>query len=329
MQIGILGSGYYLPELTVTNEELSHIVDTSDEWIRSRSGIASRHYANGENCWEMGVAAARRALQDAGVEAAQLDGIIFTSTTPDYFTPAMASFVQKALGAEHAFAFDMNVACSGFIYALDLASRYLQDPDMRYILVVSSEAMSHIIDFEDRTTCVLFGDGAGAVLVGKQGSELLASVLRTKTELIAALSCRALDEVTHPFGQDSRTPVLRMPNERHKLYMSGSEVYRYAVQELIDLAQTACDKAGIAVQDIDLYVPHQANQRIIHAAAKHSEIPEDRVVVMLEDTGNLSSASIPYCLSRLNEQGRLHKGDLILICAFGSGLSSGAILLRW
>ncbi len=329
MNLTILAAASYLPELEVTNEELSHVVDTSDEWIRTRTGIGKRHYANGENNWELGTQAATRALAQADMPASEIDAVIYTTCTPDYYTPSHASLVCRALGIENAIAFDINVACSGFIYALDMAARYLLDPSIRNILIVSSEVMSHMLDFQDRTSCVLFGDGAGACVVTRGEGQLLASVLRTKPELLETLSSRALAEVRHPFGLEQRHEPTKLLNERDSLYMNGAEVYRYAVQELVSLVEDVLAKAALPISDVDLFVPHQANQRIIHAAAKHSDIPEEKVMVMLEDTGNISSASIPYCLSRLRAEGRLKPGMLVLLCGFGSGLSSGAVLLRW
>ncbi len=329
MNLTINGAAYYLPELTISNEALSGIIDTSDEWIRTRTGIRRRHYVNGENCWELGARAVERLLAKTGVKPSEIDGVLLTSCSPDYYTPAMATLICHELGLTPAFAYDINVACSGFIYALDLAGRYLQDAEYKKILIVSAEAMSRMLDFSDRTSCVLFGDGAGAVLVERGEGEVLSTILRTKADSVDAISHRAQKEIRHPFGQEQRTTPRTMANERDSLYLNGSEVYRYAVQELVELAEAACKKAGITMADIDLFIPHQANQRIIHAAAKHSAIPEEKVVVMLEDTGNLSSASIPYCLSRLVDEGRLKRGMTVLLCGFGSGLSSGAMLMRW
>ncbi len=329
MNLSIISTASYLPELQVTNDDLSQVVETSDEWIRTRTGIRSRHYANGENCWELGTKAAQQAMAKAHFSPDDIDGVIFTTCTPDYYTPSMASLVCRELGIHKAFNFDVNVACSGFIYALDMAARYLQDPSIRNILVVSAEAMSHFLDFTDRSSFILFGDGAGACIVTQGEGKLLASVLKSQPQSAEAISAPALTQVTHPFGQDQRTARRTLTNEREKLYMNGSEVYRYAVQELIDLVNEVTAKAAVPISAIDLFVPHQANQRIIHAAAKHSAIPEEKVVVMLEDTGNLSSASIPYCLNRLSEEGKLVPGMLLLLCGFGSGLTSGAVLLEW
>ena len=323
--IAILGTGHYLPELTVTNDDFTRIVETSDEWIRTRTGIESRHMSDGEAAWQMGAHAARAALEDAQLEAEQIDVILVTTVTPDYATPSVSCIVQAEIGADNAFCMDLNVACSGFVYAFDLASRYLMDPSIGHVMIVATELLSRITDFSDRSTCVLFGDGAAAMVVGRgDGSRgILATHLgadgRQGGVLTAALPTRR-----HPFSECDIEP--RFPEARETLGMSGREVFRFAVEVMSGSVARVLEDAGYDIDALDLLVPHQANNRILEAAAKRLGLPMSRIFAGLETIGNTSSVSIPLGIDLCRRAGRLEPGQLVAICGFGGGLTYGAVL---
>ena len=342
----ILGTGTYLPEMTVDNHQMSGIVDTSDAWILSRTGISSRHLTAGESTSDMGEAAARRALEAAGIEAASLSAIIVTTLTPDHFTPSAACVIQARLGATNAFCYDINAACTGFVYALDLVSRYLQDPDMGPILIISSETLSKIIDYSDRTTCILFGDAAAAVVVARPDQDaangkaatgldlqevpgILSSFMRSEGEGGSALVSAALP-VRHPFLETANIRPDPFGHENgHYLSMNGQEVFRFAVRALSDSIIVAAEKAGVALEDIDWIVPHQANSRIMEAATRRMQVDPEKVISRMRDLGNTSSASIPICLDELVRDGRLKRGQTVAIAGFGGGLTYGAAIFRY
>lgn len=343
----IRGTGTYLPELTVDNHQMSGIVDTSDAWILSRTGISSRHLTAGESTADMGEAAARRALEAAGIAAEELSAIIVTTLTPDHFTPSCACVIQGRIGAANAFCYDINAACTGFVYALDLASRYLLDPDMGPILIISSETLSKIVDYSDRTTCVLFGDAAAAVVVSRpQGPAvtspgtdigqnrdtlpgILSSHLRSEGESGGSLVSVALP-VSHPFLTAENVRPDPFGHEiGHYLSMNGQDVFRFAVRALSDSVKIAAEKAGLTIQDIDWIVPHQANARIMEAAVRRMQVNPEKVISRMRDLGNTSSASIPICLDELIRDGRLKKGQVVAIAGFGGGLTYGAAIFRY
>ena len=334
----ILGTGAFLPELIVDNHQMSGVVDTSDAWILSRTGISSRHLSAGESTADMGEAAARRAIEAAGITPEQISTIIVTTVTPDHYTPSTSCVIQARIGAINAFCFDLNAACTGFVYALDLASRYLLDPEMGPILIISSETLSKIVDYSDRTTCVLFGDAAAAVVVARPDSDLLnpssipgilSSFLRAEGENGGALVSAALP-VNHPFLQanDIRPDPFGHENGRF-LSMNGQEVFRFAVRALSDSVMTAAEKAGISLNDIDWIVPHQANSRIMDAAIRRMQVAPEKVISRMRDLGNTSSASIPICLDELVRDGRLKRGQTVAIAGFGGGLTYGAAIFRY
>ena len=327
MEAGIMGTGIYLPERVVTNEDLSTIVDTSDEWISTRTGMKERRFSSGEETWYMGWQAAEQALENAGLAAEQIDVIVVTSTTPDYYTPSMASVIQGELGATKAFAFDLNAACSGFVFAYDLAAHFLLNPAIEHVLIVSAESLTKLVDYTDRSTCVLFGDGAAAVVVGRNGGKLIASDLGGDGKAADAIVSNALRS-EHPFSEGESKFPRRFAYEGQELYMDGHEVYRFAVRTLAEAARNVLEKSGVDKSELTLLVPHQANNRIIQAAARRLDLQEDQVFSYIEETGNISSATIPYCLHALFEKGELKKGDKIVICGFGAGLTYGASLLE-
>lgn len=327
IEAGIMGTGIYLPEKIVTNDDMAAIVDTSDEWISTRTGMKRRHVSSGEETWYMGWKAAEQALMNAQVTAEDVDIVIVTSTTPDYYTPSMASVIQGELGAVNAFAYDMNAACSGFVFAYDQAAHYLLNPEINHILIVSCESLTKLVDYTDRSTCVLFGDGAAAVVLGRNGGKLVASELGGDGKAADAIVANALRS-EHPFyEEDDNAFERRFDYEGEKIYMDGHEVYRFAVRTLVQAVKNVLEKSGVDKSELALLIPHQANNRIIQAAARRLELGTEQVFSFIEETGNISSATIPYCLHELFMQDELKKGDKIVICGFGAGLTYGASLL--
>lgn len=325
----IAGTGMYVPSQVVTNEDLTKYVDTSDEWIVQRTGIHERRFSKGEPNWYMGVQAARQAVQAASVEPKDIDVIISSSITPDYFYPTIACTVQDELGADNAFCWNLGAACSGFVYALDVARGYLATGSAETILIVCAENMSKTLDFTDRSTCVLFGDGAGAAVV-KKGEGLYASCMKSDGRTGAALLARAVPLDT-PFATEKDDPKYAkyMPTKGPYLKMDGRAVYRFTAHAIPDMVSGACERAGISVQDLDLIVPHQANLRIIETAAERLGVPMDKMYVNIDRYANTSCASIPICLAELAAQGRLRRGEKVALAGFGGGLTCGAVVLEW
>lgn len=320
--IRILGTGSYLPPLVVDNDDMSRIVDTSDEWIRERTGIGSRHVAAGETAAFMGAEASRKALDMAGVTAGQLDMIIGATLSADENCPCMAAQVQGILGNEGAVCFDVNCACTGFVCALDVAAHFLAAGTAKRILVVSSEMLTRLVDFTDRASCVLFGDGAGAAVIASGEGEMY-SWLANYSDTKGVLRCPA-GRSPNPFvpGQERGVP-------RGYLAMEGKEVYRFATTVLPRSIQEVCRKAGVSLEDVAWIVPHQANIRIIQSAMKHLHFPMERVFTNIETTANTSSASIPIALDGLVRGKGIRPEDWIVLSGFGAGLSCGAMIFRW
>ncbi len=328
--IQIAGTGMYAPPQVVTNDDFSKFLDTSDEWISSRTGIRQRHISSGEPTWYMGVEAARQAVENAGLQPQDLDVILCTSVTSEYVTPSMSCVVQAKLGAFGAFCMDVNAACSGFVFALDLASRYLLDTAIQNVLIVSAESLSSITDYDDRSTCVLFGDGAGACVV-RRGEGAFASHLVSDGRGGGLLFARN-PAPSHRF-RDGQTPGLYDDGfaETHGRYlcMNGREVYKFAIQAMPEAVQGACEKAGVTVAQLDWIVPHQANQRIVDTAASRLGVSADRMYGNLARFGNTSSASIPLCLYEMDHKGVLKPGNLVCLVGFGGGLTAGAAVFEW
>lgn len=322
----IAGTGSAVPEKILTNQDLEKLVDTSDEWIVTRTGIRQRHIAaSDEYTSTFAIQAARNALDDAGIKPEELDLIVLATVTPDMPFPATACIVQHELGAKNAVAFDISAACAGFIYGLNLAENYIKTGAMQRILVIGAEVLTRIVDFTDRNTCILFGDGAGAVVLeaaqGEQG--ICSSHLFTNGD--------HWDLLYQP-GVGSRIPATA-PNlleERlHYLRMAGNDVFKYAVRAMGDAATKALEHNGIAAEDLAMMIPHQANLRIIEATGKRLGVPDERIFVNLHKYGNTSSASIPIAMDEANRAGMLHKDDLVLLAAFGGGFTYGSALIRW
>ncbi|PTQ75265.1 beta-ketoacyl-ACP synthase III [Celeribacter persicus] len=318
----VAGVGHYLPARVVENAEFEKTLDTTDEWIRTRSGIERRHFAaEGETTSMMGAEAARAALRDAGLEPSDIDAVIVATSTPDLTFPSVATMIQNALGMSCGFAFDVQAVCAGFIYALSNANAQIVSGQAKRVLVIGAETFSRIMDWEDRSTCVLFGDGAGAlVLEAREG----AGTPQDRGILAVDLNSDGqYKEMLYVDGGVSTTGT------SGKLRMQGNALFRQAVQKLAETAETAISKAGLTDADIDWIVPHQANIRIIEGTAKKLGHSMDRVIVTVQDHGNTSAASIPLAMSVGKERGQIKAGDLCVAEAIGGGLAWGAVVLRW
>jgi 3-oxoacyl-[acyl-carrier-protein] synthase-3 len=322
----ILGTGAAVPKKVLTNQDLESMVETSDEWIATRTGIKSRYIAeDGETTSTLATEAARRSLEMAGVKPEEVDMIVVGTTSPDMIMPNTGALVQKHLGAVNAFGFDVYAACSGFVYALTIADKFVKESPEKKVLAIGSELLSRITDWQDRNTCVLFGDAAGAVLVsGSNDGDR--GILSTHLH-----SDGCLWELLHiPGGGCIYPPSAEMAEKRdYCIRMHGNEVYKHAVRSLTDVAREAISTNNLKPEDVDLFIPHQANIRIMKKVAERLEIQEDRVYMNIERYGNTSSASIPVALDEANRSGRIKRGDLILLDAFGGGFTWGAVMIRW
>lgn len=318
----IEGVGHYLPERIVPNSEFEATLETSDEWIRTRSGIERRRFAaEGQTTSDLAIAAAEAALAHAGVTAQDIDGIIVATSTPDLTFPAVATMVQKGIGMNHGFAFDVQAVCAGFIYGLTTANSMIIAGQAKRLLVIGAETFSRIMDWTDRSTCVLFGDGAGAVVIAAhegKGDNSDRGILAA--DLNSDGRYREMLYVDGGVSTDGTSGKLRM---------QGNALFRQAVDKLAATAVTALASIGLRSDEIDWIVPHQANIRIIQGTAKKMNIPMDRVIVTVQDHGNTSAASIPLALSVGVESGKIQRGDLILSEAIGGGLAWGSVVLRW
>uniref|UniRef100_A0A7V4E5P7 Beta-ketoacyl-[acyl-carrier-protein] synthase III n=1 Tax=candidate division WOR-3 bacterium TaxID=2052148 RepID=A0A7V4E5P7_UNCW3 len=325
MGVKILGMGSYLPEKILTNADLEKMVETSDEWIVERTGIKERHIAAPEEATsDLAYRASLKALEKAGITPEQIDGIIVATASPDYLFPATACILQAKLGAKKAMCFDVEAACPGFVYALEIARGLLSLPNYRYLLIVGAETLSRLVDYTDRNTCVLFGDGAGAAVVTKDDSEsdVLASYLKGNGEVYELLMLPA-GAARNPASEKT------IGGKEHYIKMQGREVFKYAVMGMQEAAEKVLERADIRSEDIDWLVPHQANIRIIDATRERLGIPWEKVYVNIEKTGNTSAASIPIALAEMDEKGLLKRGQRVLLVSFGAGFIYGAILLRW
>jgi 3-oxoacyl-[acyl-carrier-protein] synthase-3 len=325
LPVGITALRACAPPRRLTNAELEQIVDTSDEWIRTRSGICTRHIADPEMALsDLLLPAARAALADVHLAAADVDLIIVASVTGDMPLPSTACLLQHRLGATHAAAFDIAAACTGFIYGLSVASSLVSTGQYRNALVLGGDLLSRITDYTDRGTCVLLGDGGGAAVLQpvSEGRGIMSSYLRADGS--------GGDLLTIPAGGSRRPASMETVAQReHYLRMNGNEVYKFAVRALEEAVCTVLERIGACVDDVALVIPHQANLRIIEASAKRLGIPLDRWVINLQEYGNTSAGSIPLAFGEALEQGRIHAGDLVVLVGFGGGLTWGAVALRW
>jgi len=308
VNVGILGIGRYVPEKVVTNHDLEKIMDTSDEWIRTRTGIAERRIADDTiDTSYMAVEASKKALEDAGISGEDIDLILVATVTPDRAFPAVACVIQEAIGAKHAAAMDLSAACAGFMYGMITAQQFIQTGTYKNILVVGSDKLSKIVDWNDRNTAVLFGDGAGAIVMGavSEGKGVLSFEL----------------------GADGSGGKHLYQDEY--VMMNGREVFKFAVRQLGDSCLRVLDKAGLTKEDVDFLVPHQANIRIMESARERLNLPQEKMSMTIEKFGNTSASSIPIAMVEELQNGRIQDGDLIILVGFGGGLTWGAVALRW
>jgi len=321
IRAAVKGVGHYLPDRIVPNAEFEAIVETTDEWIRSRSGIERRHFAApGQMTSDLAARAARAALADAGLAAGDIDAIIVATSTPDLTFPSVATMVQAELGLTRGFAFDVQAVCAGFVFALATANALILSGQAQRVLVIGAETFSRLMNWTDRGTCVLFGDGAGALVleaVAGQGTAADRGILASDLN-----SDGRFRDILYVDGGTSTGTT-------GHLVMEGREVFRHAIEKLAETAHRALGKAGLTPEDVDWIVPHQANLRIIEGTARRMQVPMDRVVVTVQDHGNTSAASIPLALSVGRARGQIRPGDLIVTEAIGGGLAWGAVVLRW
>ncbi|MBW0157766.1 ketoacyl-ACP synthase III [Sedimentimonas flavescens] len=318
----VRGVGHYLPERIVKNAEFEATLDTTDDWIRARTGIEQRHFAaEGETTSQLAIKAAQAALIDAGMTADQIDAIVVATSTPDLTFPSVATMVQAGLGSTNGFAYDIQAVCAGFVFALTNANGLIVSGQAERVLVIGAETFSRIMDWEDRGTCVLFGDGAGAlILEAANGSGTNKDRGVLSTDLHSDGRYRELLYVDGGVSSNGKAGQLRM---------QGNAVFKHAVQKLAETAHTALGKIGMSGEDVNWIVPHQANLRIISATAERMQVPLERVVVTVQDHGNTSAASIPLALSVGKQRGQIKTGDIVVTEAIGGGLAWGAVVLRW
>ena len=318
MSFYIAGTGSALPEKVVSNDDLAQFLDTSDEWIYTRTGIRRRHVLTHERLDDLAIASAKQALADAGVSGAEVDLILCATMRGDTYTPSLACTVGEAVGSR-APAFDLNAACVGVLYAMEIADSFISSGKAETVLIVSAEAMSKLVDWADRSTCVLFGDGTGAMVV-KKGQGRLAGVL-----------CSDPDSrvIRMPNFEGMNSPYNQTAQEKLAMYMDGGEVYKFAVNAMGRRIEEACARAGLAPADIDWYLPHQANVRIIDASLKKYHIPKEKVLLNIAECGNMSATSVMVLLDEYAKKGIFKNGDKLLLVAFGGGLTSGAVIVEW
>lgn len=317
MGIKILGTGAYLPERVLTNEELSKMVETNDEWITQRVGIRERHISEVETASDLAIKAAKKALENSGLVGADIDLIVCATISSETLCPTVAGLVGAAIGAQCP-AFDVSSACSGFLFALDTAAAFIDRGGIRNALVIGAERLSKLVDWSDRSTCVIFGDGAGAAVITR-GDNYLAHLLYT---------CGGNEVIEIP-SFSGTSPFYKNEPKHPYIFMDGQETFKFAVKKIVEDVNAVLDMAGLTIDDIAFIVPHQANTRIIDYAAKRLGISRDKIFVNIDKVGNTSAASVPIALSQLAESGKLHKGDKIILCAFGGGLSSAACIIEW
>lgn len=322
--VSVIGTGAYVPEKVLTNKDLEHIVDTSDEWIFSRTGMRERHIAAEDQATsDLGAAAAEKALADAGISAEEIDLIIVATLSPDMFFPSTACFVQDKIGAKNAFCYDLGAACSGFLYALDAAKNQIASGSIETALVIGAEKMSTFLDWEDRTTCILFGDGAGAAVLraGGEGRGIMDASMG---------SDGSLAELLQTPGGGSRNPISHqmIDEKQHYLKMQGRDVFKHAVTRMSEVVLKALEKNGVSSDEVSCFIPHQANIRIIDAIAKRLGV-KDRMYTNVEKYANTSSAALAIALDEAVKDGTIKKGDLVVLTVFGGGFTWGANILEW
>ena len=327
MNIRIKGTGSAVPKKKVTNDDLSKLMDTSDEWIRSRTGIESRHLAVEETTTSLSVEAAEKALKSAGISAEEIDIIVAATVTPDKFFPNLSCEVQSALGAKNAVAFDLSAACSGFIFALDTVTMYLQNGMYKNALIIGAETLSKIMDWNDRSTCVLFGDGAGAAVVCAEESDVADAPRGVLAMEMGSDGAKGM--VVNCSNRPVNNPFVQNDTALDYTSMNGQEVYKFAVRTVPEAIERVLEKAGLKVEDIDLFLLHQANYRIIEGVSKRLKQPMEKFPTNLQEYGNISAASVAILLDNVNNHGMIKSGSKIVLAGFGAGLTWGATVLEW
>ena len=321
----ILGTGSELPSKVMSNLDLEKLVETTDEWITTRTGIKERRILEeGKGNADMAYAASVRALKDAGIEASDLDAIIMGTVTPDYPFPSSACVLEDMLGARGVFSFDVNAACSGFLNALSVADAFIRAGRIQKALVVGSDALSRLLNWKDRGTCILFGDAAGAVVLGPSDGE--SDILYSK------MGCDGREaELIITYAGGTAMPITPEALEKnlHTIHMKGREVYKFAVPKFVEIIRTALRETDLDLSEIDHFVPHQMNMRMIEAVAERLSFPREKIVINIENYGNTSAASIPLALDESVRSGRIKRGDLLLMSAMGAGITWGTVILRW
>lgn len=326
-RVKIIGTGSYVPEKVLTNFDIEKIVDTSDEWIRTRTGMSERHIASDrDKASDLAVKAANRALKDSGIAPDEIDLILVATATPDMFFPSTACFVQSSIGAGRSAAFDISAACSGYIYALSVAENYIKSDKYNTVLLIASEVFSKYIDWGDRNTCVLFGDGAAATILRGVKGRRMDGIISTHI-----YSDGRYADLLYLRGGGSSCPLTHesINHKLHFLKMKGNSLFKIAIKNMSEVAREALSSNGYKISDVDILIPHQANKRIIDAIAENLKIPQEKIFINIEKYGNTSAASIPLALDEALKVGRIKKGDLILMVAFGGGLTWGSALIRW
>ena len=323
----ILGTGSYLPEKLLTNQDLEKLVDTSDQWIRERTGIHHRHIAAaGQATSDLGYEAALRALKEAQIPASSIDLIIFCTVTGDQPFPSTACMLQAKLGLSHVPSFDLSAACTGFIYGLSIADQFIRTGMYENVLVVGAEVIHPFVDYSDRETCILFGDGAGAFVLGRsldpENSKIHSTHLRAEGSLA---------ELIHLPAGGSRIPFSQsvLDNKQHLMKMKGREIFKNAVRAMSSCCQEALEKNKVSIEQVDWLIPHQANSRIMEAVADHFKFPKEKVISIIHEMGNTSAATIPVAFDMAKNDGRIRRGQTLLLTAFGAGLTSGSCLLKY
>ncbi len=320
MATGIIGTGSFLPPTVIDNNDLAKLVKTDDEWIREHTGIASRHIATDEVTSFMGAQAAIEAIDNAGIDPKEIDLIVFATVSPERATPSMACIVQDKVGAVNATCFDINAACSGFVYALQTVDAYIRAGFAKTALVIGAETLSKMVDWKDRSTCILFADGAGAAVVKDTEYGIISSVTRSDGSMGMSLKCK---------DRSTRNFLNRKKEDKHYIQMIGPDIFKFAVRKVPACIDVLLERANMTKDDVDYFVLHQANSRIVASVSKKMQVPIEKFPMNIEYTGNTSGASIPILLDELNREGKLKKGDKIVLCGFGGGLTWGAHLLVW
>lgn len=320
----IVATGAGIPSQVITNDDLAQIMDTSDEWIRQRTGIGERHISGGEDLSYYTTKAARQIIERAGIAPEDIDLIVVATVTADYCTPSAACMVQKEIGAVNAVAFDVTAACSGFLYGVSVADKFIRCGVYKNALVIGGEILSKIVDWQDRSTCVLFGDGAAGVLLERSESQqgILLEELGAKGEDYAVLTARRLAPA-NAFNE------IEPQAECGHVTMDGRTVFKFATKKIVSSIENVLEKSGVSKDEITYFITHQANARIVEVAAKKLKLPMDRFYTNIEHYGNTSAASIPIALNEMNEKGLLHEGDKLILCGFGGGLTWGTLLIQW